>query len=398
LETEVRKVDDLTVEFTQMAPSALFPLILTIPYEFIFDSVEMKAHATAEDPWSHQFTDAEGSAAFGPYCLTEWTAGESMTIEANPNYYREQPYFTKVIIRKVAENANRVAAIKTGEADVVIGLSPSEYEELRADPDIDVIGWYSNEAVNLTMNDNFEPWSLPNNALLRQAVAYAIPYDTIIDEVFYGGATRYYSNVPPGYVDQQDFPIYEQDLDKARDLLAQAGFPNGEGLDQYPGGLELTYMVERKSVMEPLALRMQTALAEVGIPITLNPISTSEFTSRIMTVRDVAFSLDDHEHPIGPDAAYAISLYFRSPEAGGISNSTNYSNPMVDEQVNAALGMPLGSERTQALADLQEFLMQELPWAPVVIRKSEIAVRSGIVGWLGCPDTTVDWYTFRMDN
>jgi peptide/nickel transport system substrate-binding protein len=395
---EVRKVDERTVEFNLGENASQFPMVLTIFGLVIFDAKEMAEHATEEDPWAHEFTNTEGAAGFGPYCLDSWTPGESMTLVSNADYYRGAPEFSRVTVRKVPENANRIAAVRTGEADVVLGLTPREYAELEGVEGVDVLGWQSNESIVLTPNYMAEPWSLPENVLLRQALAYAIPYDRIIDGVFEGKARQYQGLVPPGYTAQRDFELYEQDLDRAAELLAEAGFPEGEGLEQYAEGLELSYAVERKALLEPIALQIQTALAEVGIPITLNPITQSELATRELTQRDLPFGLFDHEHPIGPDAAYTAQLYFVSVDKGGVNNNTNYSSPEVDELWASSLTQPVGGEREETLGALQEQLMTDLPWVPVVLRDSEIAVRSGITGWLGRPDTTVTFSDFTSSE
>jgi peptide/nickel transport system substrate-binding protein len=395
LDGEVRKVDDRTVEFNLGENTSQFPMVLTIFGLVIFDSKEMAEHATPEDPWAHGFTDTEGAAGFGPYCLESWSPSESMVLTANPDYYRGAPDFTRVTVRKVPENANRIAAISTGEADVAIGLTPREYADLEQAEGVDILRWQSNESIVLTPNYKAEPWSLPENALLRQAVAYAIPYERIIDGVFEGRARKYNGLVPPGYVGQRDFDTYTHDPERAAELLAEAGFPEGQGLERYPEGLQLSYAVERRALLEPIALQLQTALGEVGIPLTLDPITQSELATRELTQRDLPLGLFDHEHPIGPDAAYTAQLYFVSAEMGGVNNNTNYTSQEVDGLWAQSLTQPAGDERNETLAALQSQLMTDLPWIPVVLRDSEIAVRSGITGWLGRPDTTVTFYDFK---
>ena len=76
----------------------------------------MQAHATAEDPWSHDYTNNVNAPSFGPYCLESWKKDEEFVAKANPNYYRGKPYFDRVIYRKVPQSANRLAILRTGQA------------------------------------------------------------------------------------------------------------------------------------------------------------------------------------------------------------------------------------------------------------------------------------------
>jgi peptide/nickel transport system substrate-binding protein len=102
-ETEVRKVDDLTVEFTQVNENDLFPRVQAITFQGIFDSTVMLEQATDDDPWAHNYTDTENIPAYGAYCLSNWTKGTEITLTANPNYYRDQPQFQTITIRKVPQ-------------------------------------------------------------------------------------------------------------------------------------------------------------------------------------------------------------------------------------------------------------------------------------------------------
>jgi peptide/nickel transport system substrate-binding protein len=397
LHGEVTKVDDQTVQFKQMYTNGLFPRVLAIAYLPVFDSTELKKHVTADDPYAEKYTDSVGAAGFGPYCLGPWVPGQSMTMTANSGSYIK-PSFTKVVITKIPSDANRLAAIENGQAGLVTELTPKAFQDLGSVSKVAVLSWYNNESVDLTPNFNYPPWNLPGGKLLRQAIADAIPYDSIINQVYFGNAKRYNSLVPPGYIGQKDFPIYNTDLNKAKSLLTQAGFSGGKGLEKYPDGLALTYAVERKAILEPVALQIQTSLAQVGIPITLNPITSVEYATRVLTKKDIQFGLDDHEHPIGPDADYTLQLYFVSNAKGGLSNSINYSSPAIDAAWAQALGMPVGPARDQVLAGAQQTLMDDLPWIPIALFKSQIAVTKGITNWIGDPDTAHNYWGFKTSG
>ena len=169
LKDEVVKVDPYTVTFKQMAPNELWPKVSQIFALYIFDSKEMQAHATDDDPWSHTYTETENSPGFGAYCLTGWDKGSQMVLEANPNYHMGPPRFTKVTIRKVPSVANRLAAIQNGEADIATQFPPKELANVAQSPNVSILGWVNNETTSLGLNFALEPWSLPGNDKLRQA-------------------------------------------------------------------------------------------------------------------------------------------------------------------------------------------------------------------------------------
>jgi peptide/nickel transport system substrate-binding protein len=395
---EVRKIDDYTVEFNQFAPNENFPDMLEIFGLHPYDSKEMQAHATDDDPWAHAFADTENPVGFGPYCLTSWNKGSEIVLEANPGYYRGEPQFTKVIVRKVPQGANRVAALENGDADQAINLSPRNIAELEQSPNVTVLSWFNNENLGLGFNFALEPWNLETGKLIRQAIAWAIPYDEIVQEDYLGRAQRWLGLVQPTYNAFKEIPTYADapDLDRAKELLAEAGFPDGQGLEQYSDGLVLHYVAERAEVLEPIANRIRTALAAIGIPIELSPITATEYNDRELK-RDMPMFLRDRIRPFGPDAAYAALLLYVSTESGGLINAGNYKSAEVDELFFASQ-QTTGEEREAALHELQDIVMDDLPMVPIALVPSEIAVRKGISCWHSGSGNTDNWWYFTVDG
>ena len=115
---------------------------------------------------------------------------------------RGAPKYSKVITSAVAEASSRVAALKTGQA-IAEYLDPADLASLKSDSSVSLIGSYTNNIAFVCLNYSYPPWNLPTNKLLRQAVAYAIPYDDIVKLDYQGFARRMYSQVPStfaGYV------------------------------------------------------------------------------------------------------------------------------------------------------------------------------------------------------
>jgi peptide/nickel transport system substrate-binding protein len=394
LNGEVTAVNNLTVRFKLQHPDALFPMVLAIGYLNIWDAKAMRSHATASDPWSENFTNSVGAAGFGPYCLSQWTPGVSITYSANPGYFTH-PYYTTVVDKAIPEDANRIAAVESGSAQMVTGLDPQEFASIAKSGRASVLGWTANQNVVLEMNYDIAPWNLPKNSLIRQAVADAIPYSEIVNSIYHGNAKQMFSPVPPDYTGYKAVPNYSYNLAKAKRLLAQAGFPGGTGLSKYASGLQLSYPAESASTLQPMATIIQTSLAKIGMHVTLNPISAAQFATDVLTKRDLPFGLDNNEHPIGTDAEYVAQLYFVTAAKGGINNMTNYSSPTVDSLWAKAIAIPNGTARNSVLAKLQGTLMTDLPWIPLVVQTSQIAVAKGITNWIAKPDTTLNYAGFR---
>jgi peptide/nickel transport system substrate-binding protein len=389
---EVVALDTYTVQINQFETNPLFELVLPIFCAGIFDSTEMMNRATPDDPWAHAFTVGEGAAGFGGYNLAGWEKGISTTLQYSPGSQYAigdvlpEPQFKTVILSRVPQSSNRISAILSGEADVVAGLSPQEFDEVGKSDSAKVLEWNGNLYTQLGLNYQFEPWNgfgdLAVARLLRQAVAFAIPYDDIIQNAYFGRATKWESPVNSSFVGAKQYPgMYTYNPDRSSELLAEAGFPNGEGLGG--PGLELTYIAERQSSLEPVATILRTALGDVGIPIELNPITGADFSSREIGMGDIPFYILDIQVVIGADAGYFSGLQYLSADAGGLQNSPRWSNPAYDElHFQAKSTIPQTDPgRLDILAQMQDIIMDELPRIPIVERPTLLAVAPDITGW-----------------
>ncbi len=382
----VVKVDDYTVQIRQSEPNALFLPVLTIFGLLIFDKETMEANATAEDPWSHDYVNNTGAPGFGAYCLENWAKGEEISYTANADYYRGAPAVERVTVRRVPQSSNRVVVLQTGQADLVTGLTPREFDALRTQDGVTVAGVKGNENLFLHMNFATAPF---DNPLVRQAIAHAIPFDQIIANGYFGQATQWKGLVPssyPGYAPTADFAY---DPDKARALLAEAGYPEGKGLEAFASSFALSYVAEKESTLGPIVNIIQTALRDIGIPATLDPIPQTQYGDRQLVKRDLPFAVNDQEKPIGVDAGYATQLFFVSPENGGLNNMVNYRNPEVDAAWAAARVDADPASRDATLLKIQEMLAADVAWLPVVEYNTQWAFRSNLSGLKWYPDNSI---------
>ena len=395
LKGEVTAVDKYTVKIKQMNPNGLFPRVSEIFALEIFDSVEMKKHATAKDPWSQTWNDTQGIAGFGAYCVSKWIKGSELDLEANPNYnWGSKPEFTKVVLRQVPSNSSRIAALRGGSADIAQDLSPTEYQSLSTDPKVNVWGTYNNQTTWIHLNYKVAPWNLPNNKYLRQAIAYAIPYQDIITSIYKGDARFWYGHAPSSYYGYSPIKRYSFDLDKAKAALVKAGFPEGKGLEKYAAGMQLVYPAENSATLEPFANIIRTNLAKIGISMSLNPIPLGQFQDRHLAKKDIPVAIVDFGAPFAPDTGYAQQLFYASVDKGGLTNSENYSNPKFDALVDQSK-KTAGATRLAILKKAALIQMDELPTIPVVEWKSHLATRKGISGWTLTSDNTLVFANFK---
>ena len=392
---EVLKVDDYTVTIRQSEPNALFLPVLTIFGLYMFDKELMDANATADDPWAHEYTNNVNVPSFGPYCVESWTKDDEIIFSANEDYYRGAPAIKRVVMKKVPQSSNRVVILRSGQAQLVQGLTPREFDSLRGADGISVGAVSGNENLFVHMNFDVPPF---DNPLVRRAVAHSIPTQQIIDNAYFGQATAWKGHVPssyPGY--HESGTQYEYNPDGAKALLAEAGYPDGAGLDAYGEAFQLTYVSEKETTLGPIVNAISTAMREIGFPVTLNPIPQTQYGDRQLVKRDLPFAVNDQEKPIGVDAGYATQLFFVSPESGGLNNMVNYRNADMDAIWAKARVEPDTATRDGMLAEIQDVLMNDVVWGPVVEYNTQWAFSDSVTGLQWHADNSVRFHDLSIE-
>jgi len=375
---EVRKIDDYTVAITQAAPNSFLLMALTIYGLAPFDSKEMKAHAKPEDPWSHDYVNTVNAPAFGPYCVERWVKDDEFVFKANPNYYRSKPAIDRIVMKKVPQSANRVVTLRSNRAQLTQRLTAKEFASLQNVASVKVVGVYGNETLFLAPN-----WKVPpfDNVKLRQAMAYALNYAQAADIGYAGAARRWESHIPasfPGYAAPS--LQYGYDPEKAKQLLVEAGYPGGQGLEKYADQFKLAYTAERESYLGPIAAVIQTSLRAVGIPIVLDPLPQTQMGDRRLVKKDLPLSISDTDKASAISGAYQMMVFYISNQAGAIINTTNYANAEIDGLFTKIKAETDPSKQDEMLKSAQDILQRDLAIIPILETKTQYASSSKLSG------------------
>jgi peptide/nickel transport system substrate-binding protein len=389
---EVTKVDDYTVKIKVSTVRRLFLPAMTDFFTFIWDSKEMKVHATSSDPWTHDYTANVNAPGFGPYCLEKWTKGSDFIARANPKYYRGKASIDRVDFRTVPEDANRIAALQSGAAQIVQALTPKEFDFLKkAGNGVKVNGIVGNQYLFFGMAWNIKPY---DNPLVRQAFAEAIPYDQILSTSYFGTAHKWEGTVPSSYVGfHKTATQYSLDLTKAAQLLTQAGYPNGQGLEKFPNILQLAYVAEREGTLGPTATLIQASFKQLGINLQLNPLPQAQFADRVYAKHDVGLFLDDQDKPDLVTGEYALGPFMTTTGPG---NYKKYSNPQMDALVAQIYAESDPVKQNTLLAQAQDMLMAAPNWIPIAEWETQWGLRSNVSGIAWHPEDQLRWYDLKV--
>jgi peptide/nickel transport system substrate-binding protein len=375
-EKQMQVIDQYTVKITytdaQGNPKLLAVSLpsMRFPQFAIVDSKVVKAKATADDQWAVAWMK-ENVAGTGPYYVEKRTPGQETVLRVVPTYWGKKPGFDRVILRVVKDSADIVALMKRGEVDVTTALGRRELDALQ-EAGFTIL----NAAIPNIVRLDFALEKPPlDTKEVRQALAYAIPYDSILKNVFGGRGTRAFSYVnpqSPGYLDA--YKTYTTDLNKAKELLQKAGLGAGFQLDLYYD-VGVPYN-------EDLALLIQDQLRKLNITATLKGEPTTQFAEeRVgrtqgkpiqqgLMLNSGVIWLDD------PDPNTDVWLYSK-----GASNNTRYNNPTVDELHLKYRFASDAKERAAAYEKIQQMAAEDVPLIPLIVTGRNAALNPKLTGF-----------------
>lgn len=371
-------VDKYTFKMTTANPNVLFFRVMALPHQGILDSTEGKKHATTDDPWATEWFKTN-SAGFGPYQISEWSPGQQVVLTANPNYWKGPPPIPKVIMREVPESANRLSLLQEGAVDIAENLTARERQTLEGAADIKVYSFEPGHQFSwFAMTNTIEPFDDPK---VRQAVCYAIPYQELIDTVTLGTGRIQKSplNAPYEFYNPALSP-YTTDLDKAKQLLAEAGFPNGF---QTTLGFSSANPED-----EQTAVIIRAGLAKVGIDVILEKQPFATYVEKWLGAQYPATTA--YAGAIVPDAAYAIRLWWYSKN--NILDFTKYSNSEVDDLLDQ-LRQEFDDVKRKEITDrLQQLILEDAPMCYLIEPGIHYPARANVRGIGYFTDSALRYY------
>jgi peptide/nickel transport system substrate-binding protein len=372
--------DDMTFVMSMSRPNVLIPQNNVMHNTDCLDPAEIEEHATDSDPWALEYFRSNLGTGNGPYALESYVPDDSIVLVAAENYYGDEPAFKRVILKIVADATQRVQLLRAGEVDGATKIPFTEYESLAEDPNVSALSIPSNLVVFVEMNNTIPPFDQKE---ARQAVAFATPYQDIIDSVYLGQAAEAKSLVPSG-MPTSDFSTnqYSYDLERAAELLAEAGYPNGEGLPE----IRLTVAADDQQ-KERIAIILQDSLRQIGMNVTIEKLAYAQFNelqqgSRLQLWTDEWLSWVN-------DPYYHMSWLALSTSP---ANYPKFSNARVDEIINEYTLSDDAEARAEASREAQAIIIDESPYVFVCQPNWVIYHTSDIGGYVYYNDELPRYY------
>jgi peptide/nickel transport system substrate-binding protein len=366
-------VDDHTfrVDFIRKDRLTMPDLAVIVPA--VYHSELVKKNATEKDPWGLEYTKGN-IAGGGAYKVTRWQPGTEVVFERNDNWKSGPlPKVKRVVWRTVPSAGNRRALLERGDADISVDLPNKDFVELKQLGKLALATTPIGNGIGyIGMNCKNPPF---NNLKVRQAVAYAIPYQKIMDAVMFGLAV-------PLYGAKADAPIevawpqphhYTTDLAKAKQLLAEGGHPNGFETT-------LSFDLGFGAVNEPLCVLMQESLAQIGIQTTINKVPGANWRNELLK----------KEMPL---IANFFSGWLDYPEyfffwcyhgQNAVFNTMSYQDKDMDALIDAARTAAANKDQAtydRSVKGFVEKAFAEVPRVPLFQPMLSVAMQKNVSGY-----------------
>lgn len=343
LADNVEKVDEFTIKITTESPKPLLLRTIGIDWSMV-------------PPLYHQQVGeiefGNNPVGTGPFEFVEWIKGDRIVLTANLNYWQEgYPKVETLIFRPIPESSTRVAAITTGEVDIVGRLNAEEAASLEGVPGVNVISYPVSRVYYIAFNNVTSGVGQPTeDPLVRQAMNYAVDIDAIIDALFDGQAKASTGFVATGEMGYGIVEPFGYDPDKARDLLAQAGYPDGFEMGfACPAGAYTNF--------EEVCQAIQAYLAEVGIDTDLE-IMESGYYWDLEASKELPPLFGDSWSEISGEA------YNRMAGAllGWDAAYSSWEDATIKDYLQRISTTVDFDERLKLYEDLQVFMMEDPPF------------------------------------
>lgn len=347
-------VDDHSFRVNFIRKDKLTMNNIAVPVPCIFNSELVKKNSTAQDPWGLNWT-RNNTAGGGAYKVEAWRAGQEIVYVRNDDWKSGPlPKIRRIVQREVPNAGNRRALLLKGDIDMSYEMPPKDFSELARDGgSVKVVTMpVENAMFYVGMNVTRPPF---DSVKVRQAVAWALPYDKIHESALYGRGARLYGGTAP--VKSIAWPqptAYRTDIAKARALMAEAGAA---------AGFETTLSLDLggATVGEPTAILIQESLAQIGIRTQINKIPGATWRAALLK-KDMPLIVNRFGGWLDFPEYFFYWCYHGQ---NAVFNTMSYQNPKLDRIITNARFAESKPIYDSAVREMIQIAYDEVPRIPL---------------------------------
>jgi len=404
---KVEKIDDYTVKIVMKNINA------SIMTSFAMFTVNIVSPTNAEKYKEDAFKNPCGT---GPFKFVEWVKDDHITLEANENYWRERASLDKLIFKVIPDPSARLMALEVGEVQGIEYPNPADLDRIKANQDLVLMSQPGMNVGYMAMNEGYGYIDENKNAVrdiadeplvktpgyfepltkkeVRQAINMAIDKQSIVDNLYMGTAIKAKNGMPPfmlGY--NEDIEDYPYDPERAKALLAEAGYPDGFEVTLYVMPVSRPYMFDPPKIGEAI----QSYLAAVGITVKFYQVDWGTYLQETMEGKHQMCLLGWTGDNGDPDNFMNVLYGANVCSIGTAGNYAFYTNSTNQELLSAALGTYDEEKRAAYYKKAQEMIHEDAGYVYLAHSTQNIVFRTNVKGYVLNPTSRKFFYPVTVE-
>ena len=368
----IEATDDHTVVFTLCRPDPAFLSKIAFSVYSIYPSEWIES--TAGGDGTRTSEGLEAPIGTGPYMISEWNRGESITFKANPNYWGDAPAADTLVFRWSSESAARLLELQSGTVDGIDNVGPDDFDVVRGDANLSLNERPALNVFYIGFTNTFAPF---DNQDVRQAVAKGIDRQRIVDNFYPAGsevASHFTPCSIPGGCEGDDW--YDFDPVAAKEQLAAAGFPDGFSTKIYYRDVVRSYLPQVSNVAQDIQAQLKENL---NIDAEIVVMESGAF------IEESTAGRLDGMYLLGWGADYPHPTNFLDYHFGAANPQFGNQSPTYYEPIAKAAQIADPAESAPLYAEANNALKEFVPMIPVAHGGSGTAYRADVTGQQASP-------------
>ena len=364
-------VDDHTFRINFIRRDKLTMNNIAVPVPCVFNSELVKKHITPQDPWGLAWT-RNNTAGGGAYKVEAFRPGQEIVYVRNDDWKSgPMPKLRRIVQREVPNAGNRRALLLKGDIDMTFDMPPKDFSEMAKEAGNVKVATMpiENAMFYVGMNVTKPPF---DNAKVRQAVAFALPYDKIHETALYGRGAKLWG-AASNQVKTTAWPQptgYKTDIARAKALMAEAGA--GAGFET-----TLSLDLGGATVGEPTAILIQEALAQIGIKVQINKIPGATWRAALLK-KDMPLIINRFGGWLDFPEYFFYWCYHGQ---NAVFNTMSYQNPKLDRVITNARFAESKAIYDGMVRDMIQIAFDEVPRIPLFQPSQDVAMQKNVMGY-----------------
>lgn len=325
------------------------------------------------------------SAGAGAFVLRDWKANEVIVLEANDKYYQGAPAMKRIIVRHVPEGTSQRLMLEKGDIDIARNLGSDQLEALSGNPDIRIEVDPKGTVLYLGMNTTLPIFEKPQ---MQEAMRWLVDYDGIAGALLKRQYQPHQSVLSSGSMAALDERPYKLDIEKAKALMAEAGYGEGTKIE-----LDVFSAAPFRNIAEALQADFAKAGIQLDIVASDRKQALTKYRARNHQLVLMIWS------PDYGDPHSTIDFFVNNPDNSAESKvktaawRNGWQNEKIQELARQAVMEADAEKRTPLYEEIQRILRDESPMAVLFQQTEPVAMRANVKGWISGP--AFDTYVFR---